>query len=262
MSSSNYSLSKAIYFTDEIKNLQNNLPIVPLQLQIDLEAWCNHNCSFCSYRAEESHNLNMIEMLGESRKTLPMLDEFKPIGKPTDESSLPLYFAEELPKQIVEAGIKAVTFTGGGESTLWKKYDDMIRELIKYHVKIGLITNGSIMNPDRIRMIAEHYTWIRISMDSCTPETHRAIHRTPTETFDNIIDNIKKIITLRKNGFSYSDEGLTIGIISLTWDEFVTSNPSKISNPSCGNFIWLPIKPLSPVTKTLDKLCMFRSFDC
>jgi len=218
---SNYSLSKAVYHTDLVKKLQNNEPIAPTQLQIDLEAWCNHNCSFCSYRAEESHNLDMLELIGESKKSLPMLDEFKPIGKPTEESSLPLYFAEELPRQIAEAGIKCVTLTGGGESTLWKRYDDFIRELVKYKIQIGLITNGSTLHQNRIIDIVKHYAWIRFSMDGCTAKTHRAIHRTPTETFDKIIASIKEIVRLRKEGVLINDSGeeLTVGINYVITEE-------------------------------------------
>ncbi|UVF62438.1 radical SAM protein [Nitrososphaeria virus YSH_922147] len=211
-----YSLSKAVYHTDRIKNLQDNKPISPTQLQIDLEAWCNHNCSFCSYRAEESHNIAMVDLLG-TRK-LKMVDDFQHIGTPSPNSSLPLYFAEELPKQIHEAGIPAVTFTGGGESTLWKRYDDMIDKLVDYGIQIGLITNGSIMNERRIEMIARHYTWIRFSMDSCTKETHRNVHRTPTFEFDKIINNLKKIIELRNTTLNDSGEGLTVGVSFVITD--------------------------------------------
>lgn len=216
-----YSLSKAVYHTDEIKRLQDNKPIAPVQLQIDLEAWCNHNCSFCSYRAEESHNIDMVEMLGVKKSSLPMLQENKPIGKPTEISGLPLSFSKGLPDQIAEAGIKCVTFTGGGESTLWKKYDDMIDNLVKHGIQIGLITNGSQMNQRRLEMIAKHYTWIRFSMDSATAQTHQKIHRTPTQTFDTIVSHIKQILELREKYENDSGEGLTVGInYVITEDNF------------------------------------------
>jgi sulfatase maturation enzyme AslB (radical SAM superfamily) len=217
--SDNYSLSKAVFFTDRIRNLQNDLPIAPTQLQIDLEAWCNHNCSFCSYRADESHNKDMIKLLGVEK--LNIVNDYKPIGRPTSISSLPEFFADELPKQIHDAKIPSVTFTGGGESTLWKHFDKLVDNLINYKIQIGLITNGSTLNRHRIDVIARHYTWIRFSMDSATKETHRLLHRTPGNEFDNIIHNIASLVDLRKKTLNDSGEGLTIGInYVITNDNF------------------------------------------
>jgi sulfatase maturation enzyme AslB (radical SAM superfamily) len=158
-------------------------------------------------------NLDMVELLGVKKSELPMLDEFKPIGKPNENSGLPLEFADTLADQIKEAGINSVVFTGGGESTLWKRYDDLVDNLIKNNIKIGLITNGSLMNPRRLGAIASNYSWVRFSMDSCTPQTHRKTHRTPNETFDSVIENIRKIVNLRKVTENKSEpEGLTIGV--------------------------------------------------
>jgi len=216
-----FSLSKANYHLDRLKLLQEGKPIAPTNIQVDLELYCNDNCSFCSYRAEESHNAkNMLPLLNP--KKLPMIDEFKPIGKPSKNTSLPVEFAKELPRQFYEAGIPSITFTGGGESTLWSAYDEMVDNCVKYGLEIGLITNGSTMTEKRIETMARHFRWVRISIDSSNPETHKKIHRTGNLDFERRLEAIKKLVEKRKlyeRIPNPKDEGLTIGVNFVITDQ-------------------------------------------
>lgn len=216
-----FSLSKGNYHVDRLKILQQGKPIPPTNIQVDLEVYCNDNCSFCSYRAEESWNAKaMLPMITKSK--LPMVDEFKPIGQPNKESSLPAEFARILPKQFHEAGIPSITFTGGGESTLWPYYDEIIENCVKYKLEIGLITNGSTLTEKRIDMMAKHYRWVRLSMDSASPQTHKAIHRTPHLDFERRIESLKKLVQKRKEYGripNKNDEGFTIGVNFVITDQ-------------------------------------------
>ena len=120
-----YSQSKAIYHTDKVKLLQQNKQITPNMIQVDLEAYCNDNCSFCSYRKEDGYNNTMLELIEANPG-----DEYhqnRPIGRPNPDSRIPLEFAKKLPLQMVEAGIPAIELTGGGEPTLWPAFDELLR---------------------------------------------------------------------------------------------------------------------------------------
>jgi len=190
-----YSNSKAIYHTDKIKLLQESKQITPTEIQVDLEAYCNDNCSFCSYRKEDGYNNTMLKMIqatpGES------YHENRPTGKPSPDSRIPLDFAKKLPLQMVEAGIKAIEITGGGEPTLWPAFDELLENLGKQNRQIGLVTNGSLLSECRIMLICKTCTWVRISMDSASPKMHKLIHRTANEDFDRRIRAIKKIAELK-----------------------------------------------------------------
>ena len=120
-----YSTSKAVYHADKIKDLQNFKSITPTELQVDLEAWCNHNCNFCSYRKDNGYNNDMLKLLGANPGE--KYDDNKPIGKPSDNSRLPLEFARTLPKQMFDCDIPAIELTGGGEPTLWPAFDEIGR---------------------------------------------------------------------------------------------------------------------------------------
>ncbi len=197
-----YQHSKAIYHTDKIKLLQEKKPIIPTEIQIDLEAWCNDNCKFCSYRKEDGYNAGMLELIdgvGKSHK------ENKPIGKPTNDSRIPDDIVLDLPRQMVEAGIPAIEITGGGESTLHPKFTEFLRLLGEAGRDIALVTNGSKLNDENIALVRKYCMWVRLSMDASNPETHRLIHGTPNYDFERRLDNLRKL------GKDKRDD-LTVGI--------------------------------------------------
>ncbi len=191
-----YSNSKALYHTEKIKALQEGRMIVPTEIQVDLEAYCNDNCSFCSFRKEDAYNNTMLNLI--DAKPGEVYHENKPIGKPSPNSRIPDYFAEELPKQMVEAGIPAIEITGGGEPTLWPKLNELIENLGKAKRDIGLVTNGSGLTDKRIELINRYVTWLRISLDGATPVTHKLIHRTSNLDFQRRIEKLKKICDIKR----------------------------------------------------------------
>jgi len=198
-----YSNNKALYHLDRLSELQANRPIAPTMIQVDLEAYCNDNCNFCSYRKDNAYNNPMLELIGA--KPGKKYEDDKPIGRPTAQSSWSGDMAEKLPIQMVEAGIPAIEITGGGESTLWKHFDELLYNLGKWDRDVALVTNGSNLPDTRIDIICKYCTWVRISMDSSSPELHKRIHRTSNYDFERRIENIKKLVR-------YKPEKLVLGI--------------------------------------------------
>lgn len=142
-------------------------------------------------------------------------DPNRPIGRPTDEGSLPEDFAEKLPQMMLESGIPAIEITGGGEPTLWRGFDRLLENLISAKIEIGLVTNGSQLNEKRIDMISKGVKWIRFSFDSSNETTHRQVHGTPNFDFNRRIELLKKLVRARRDAMRVpndKDEGLTIGV--------------------------------------------------
>jgi len=198
-----YSQSKALFHLDKLDSLQKGNPISPTEIQVDLEGFCNDNCNFCSYRKEDAYNNTMLTLIGaEPGKEY---HDSKPIGKPTPDSSWSADMAVKLPLQMVEAGIPAIEITGGGESTLWSHFDELIENLGKAGREIALVTNGSNLSDKRIDLLCKYCLWIRISMDASNAITHKKIHRTQNYDFERRIENIKKLI-------KYKPKDLILGI--------------------------------------------------
>ena len=212
-----YSISKAYFHTDRIKRLQLGEPISPTLLQVDLEAYCNDNCSFCSYRKEEGYNEPMLELI-QVKKTDDR-NTFKPLGIPSKNSGLNRIYSILLPEMMKEARIPAIELTGGGEPTIWPYFDTLLDNLIKYGIEIGLVTNGSTLPESRIEKLATHAVWVRFSMDSSNPELHKQIHRTQNYDFERRTNNIRKMVEKKKEHRSE----ITIGISFII-------NPVNIDN--------------------------------
>ena len=207
-----YSSEKALFHTKRLMKLQKQQPITPTCLLVDLEAYCNDNCSFCTTRKENGYNNQMLKLLKINEKE-KATDEFKPIGMPSEKSRLGLDIAESLPRMMKEAQIPAIELTGGGEPTLWPKFDDLIENLVKNDIEIGLVTNGSKISDDRARTLARHCTWIRFSMDASNKILHKKMHRTVNDDFDRRITSIQKIIHLKH-------DDLIVGISFVPFSRF------------------------------------------
>ena len=191
-----YSSEKALFHPKRLMKLHKQQPITPTCLLVDLEAYCNDNCSFCTTRKDNGYNNSMLELLKTDKKEKP-LNEFRPIGIPSEKSRLSLDMAESLPRMMKDAQIPAIELTGGGEPTLWPAFDSLIDNLVKNDIEIGLVTNGSNISDYRAKLLAKHCTWIRFSMDASNQTLHRQIHRTSNNRFDQRIHNIQKILRLK-----------------------------------------------------------------
>ena len=112
--------------------------IIPIHAQISPTNRCNLNCKFCSYRDREK-NLEMT------------LDEIKTaIGV------------------LADRGTKAITWTGGGETCLYKEINEAIDYASDFGIKSGLVTNGILLKK---LYYHDNLTWCRISSsDDRVPE--------------------------------------------------------------------------------------------
>lgn len=100
----------------------------PINVEISPSGRCQQNCSWCFFKNEK--NLNMIDS--------------------------DLLHETLLGFQDME--VKAVTWSGGGEPTLHKDFNQFAQTLYSLHIKQGLFTNGWTVNYD-----PRLFNWIRVS---------------------------------------------------------------------------------------------------
>jgi len=133
--------------------------VFPVSAHVYLTNSCNHDCSYCSeivYRRDYPAKLR------------------------TD-------LAYSLMGQLAEVGTKSVVFIGGGEPTLHKDYQQIVLSAVANGLQVGLVTNGS---RESMLEVAEHYSWVRVSMDGGTPELYSKIRRVPEDEFDKVLTHI------------------------------------------------------------------------
>ncbi|MBF0368834.1 MAG: radical SAM protein [Magnetococcales bacterium] len=163
-----YSSLKFLRFGDRLQALEKGTVAAPVHIRIKPTNRCNHDCWYCCYKV--SH-LN----LGE---------------KMVEEDAIPEDKMHEIADDLVAMGVKAVTFTGGGEPLLYKPLPEIITRLAEGGVGVAAITNGSNLKGRVAQALASHATWVRISVDGWDDESYRKARGIQGKPFTDLLDNM------------------------------------------------------------------------
>jgi len=155
----------------------------PITVKIDLTNVCNHDCPGCI--------------------------DFDLIAN--DNNQLSLETLDKVLKNLKEMGVKAINYTGGGEPTTHKDFDEIVRKTHDYGLEIGLITNGSRFHKLDMENTLHMFTWIRISLDAYDEETHKRTHG-PKAKFKRTAENIQLLTEIKKK--KQCDTTIGVGYIT------------------------------------------------
>ena len=129
----------------------------PVSVELSLTMRCNFDCVWCSDK--------------DLRASM--------------DDDIDLQLLHDLFKDLSEHGTQGVVIEGGGEPTIYRDFDGVLDLLDKFKLGKGLITNGSTaLKPHRL----ERFDWIRISLDSSTPEEHHKLKA--FDGFERVLGNI------------------------------------------------------------------------
>jgi sulfatase maturation enzyme AslB (radical SAM superfamily) len=103
----------------------------------------------------------------------------------------------EICDDFIKMGVKAVTFSGGGEPLIYKNIDIFFDKLLNAGIKIAVITNGSNLKGKIANSLANKASWVRISMDGWDNESYIKYRKTTDGEFDRIISNIKEFAKIK-----------------------------------------------------------------
>ncbi len=109
---------------------------------------------------------------------------------------------------MAERGLRSVIVIGGGEPTLYRKFEEVIRFMKELGLRIAVVSNGS--GQKKIAQIADcldKEDWVRLSLDSGRDPTFQAMHKPKRQiTLEEIceaVPGIKAINDRFQFGFSY-----------------------------------------------------------
>jgi radical SAM protein with 4Fe4S-binding SPASM domain len=168
---------KVFHYKEKIDSLprENKKIMAPIHIRIKPTNFCNHRCSYCAYRAD---NLQLGEDMNE-------------------RDSIPKEKMMEIIDDLEEIGVKAVTFSGGGEPFCYPHFLDTIKKLSKTKIKFASLTNGSLLRGEIAELFAKHATWVRISIDGWDDESYAKYRKVRVGEFTNVINNIKNFKKLK-----------------------------------------------------------------
>jgi len=143
------------------------LPIFsPISINLDLTSSCNFSCPFCV--DSKLINSGKSLTLEEVKKTIDTLDSH---------------------------GLLSVILIGGGEPTLHKDFEKIIRYIKSKRLQIGIVTNGSRLEKvDAIVEALEEKDWVRISVDAAGERVFKELHHPRTQvTLNRILEKAKEV---------------------------------------------------------------------
>ena len=99
----------------------------------------------------------------------------------------------DLAREMVDAGVRAVVLIGGGEPLAHPEAEWVIRHFGENGLQIGVTTNGTLIDR-HMDCLAEHASWVRVSVDAASSETFQHFRPSPkgVSEFDNVIDILLK----------------------------------------------------------------------
>lgn len=163
-----YSNLKFLGFAGQLDALRRKDLVAPVHIRIKPINHCNHNCWYCAYRADQLQ-------LGEQMDLKDRIPDDKMM---------------EIADDVVAMGVKAVTFSGGGEPLLYKSLPEVIDRLAAGGVRVATLTNGSNLQGRMADAFANHGTWIRVSLDAWDDASYAKSRGIAEGAFTKLMNNM------------------------------------------------------------------------
>ncbi len=164
-----YSNLKFLRYADHVEALRDQRIVAPVHIRIKPMNHCNHNCYYCAYRVS---NLK----LGEDMDLKDAIPEEKMF---------------EIVDDVIEMGVKAVTFTGGGEPLLYKPLPEVVTKLATNGVRVATLTNGTNLKGKMADAFAEHGIWVRVSTDAWDDASFSKSRGIKDGEFTRLLQNLR-----------------------------------------------------------------------
>jgi MoaA/NifB/PqqE/SkfB family radical SAM enzyme len=156
----------------------------PVNVEIDLSNRCSLGCSWCHFAYTHTRG--------------PLAGK---MDKPQDAIGggdlMQRDFASDIFRQLADAGVKSITFTGGGEPTVHPDFDHIVHYAAMQGLEMGMYSHGGHINQKRAAYLKRHFTWVFVSLDECTPEAYKASKG--VDRFDKATEGIRNLVAAEGN---------------------------------------------------------------
>jgi radical SAM protein with 4Fe4S-binding SPASM domain len=153
---------KLLRHADKVEAMLRGAVVYPISVEIDLSNVCNHNCPWCSFNGFRQENWQHFD----GGRVIALLDE------------------------LAEVGVQSITFTGGGEPLVHKDADAIFQKCADVGMQFGVVTNGRKLAGPVADVIGKHATFVRVSLDAGTTQTHQMLHGTAMPEYTRILGNL------------------------------------------------------------------------
>ena len=171
-----YSNLKIFAHAQALQDISDGKRIAPIYIRIKPTNYCNHKCYYCSYADSE---LGLRDSVNK-------------------QDQIPWEKMQEIISDISDMGVKAVTFSGGGEPLVYPYIVETMQQILNAGIDLSIITNGQLLNGERADVLA-NAKWVRISFDSANAQTYAKVRQLPLTAFDEVCNNIREFSKKKQN---------------------------------------------------------------
>jgi MoaA/NifB/PqqE/SkfB family radical SAM enzyme len=167
-----YSPLKFLGYQEQLQALRDGRVVAPVHVRIKPTNTCNHHCWYCAYRTDDLH-----------------------LGADMDErDQIPADKMREIVDDLITMGVKAVTFSGGGEPLLYKPLPETIESLARAGIRVATLTNGANLKGRVAAALADHATWVRVSVDAWDNASYSQSRGAKPGEFDRLLENMRGFV--------------------------------------------------------------------
>lgn len=167
-----YTNLKVFHYPEKLASLPAECPDVlpPLHIRVKPTNICNHRCYYCAYMSDTLQ-------LGKDMKARDQIPQEKMM---------------EFLDDVIQMGVEAVTFSGGGEPLIYPHIVPALERLAASDVYVAMLTNGSRLLGEAARLLAHHATWIRVSMDGWDARSYAEYRNVSGNEFSRVMQNLEQ----------------------------------------------------------------------
>jgi sulfatase maturation enzyme AslB (radical SAM superfamily) len=165
-----YSKLKMFHFKEKLDSLplENPQILPPLHVRVKPTNICNHDCWYCAYRRDTIQ-------LGKDMVVREQIPETKMM---------------ELVDDFIDMGVKAMTFSGGGDPLCYPYLAKTAQRLAEADIKIATLTNGALLTGEIAETFAARGSWIRVSVDGWDSRSYAEYRGVSEKEFERVITNL------------------------------------------------------------------------
>lgn len=172
-----YSNLKVFAHAAKLQAIKAKERTAPIYIRIKPTNLCNHCCYYCSYADSE----------------LGLRD-----GVQTHDS-IPWTKMQEIILDLSSIGVKAVTFSGGGEPLLYPEIAAAMQGLVDGGIDLSIISNGQLLKGEKAEVLRAA-KWVRISMDAADANSYGRIRGISPTAFGQVCANIEHFASIKSPG--------------------------------------------------------------
>ena len=168
-----YSNLKIFHHAGLLEKIGRGERVAPLYIRIKPTNVCNQNCYYCHYK-----------------NAYLSLDEYRPADFIPHDKMM------EIIDDMRAMGVKAVTFSGGGEPLVYPYIAEAMGRILDAGIDLSIITNGTMLKDKNAEILA-NAKWVRLSIDACDDDLYSELRGVPAGTYAALCRNIEQFAKMK-----------------------------------------------------------------